>query len=46
MTEPTHPDVEIAEAAIAFERFLRVDTFRFRHRLFSGEWSAVRSYAC
>jgi len=44
MTEPTHPDVEIAEAAIAFERFLRVDTFRFRHRLFSGEWSAVRSY--
>jgi ADP-ribose pyrophosphatase len=27
-----------------FERYLRIDTFRFRHRLFSGEWSAVRSY--
>ncbi|HEX3522792.1 MAG TPA: NUDIX domain-containing protein, partial [Stellaceae bacterium] len=24
--------------------FLRVDVFRFRHRLFSGEWSALRSY--
>jgi ADP-ribose pyrophosphatase len=44
MTEPTHPDVEIAEVAIAFERVLRMDVFRFRHRLFSGEWSALRSY--
>jgi ADP-ribose diphosphatase len=41
---PTHPDVEIAEAPTAFERFLRVDVLRFRHRLFSGEWSALRSY--
>jgi ADP-ribose pyrophosphatase len=41
---PTHPDVEIVEATKAFERFLRVDVFRFRHRLFSGEWSALRSY--
>jgi ADP-ribose pyrophosphatase len=41
---PTHPDVEIVEATNAFERFLRVDVFRFRHRLFSGEWSALRSY--
>jgi ADP-ribose pyrophosphatase len=39
-----HPDVEVVDATIAFERYLRVDTFRFRHRLFSGEWSAVRSY--
>ena len=23
---------------------MRVDVFRFRHRLFSGEWSRVRSY--
>jgi ADP-ribose pyrophosphatase len=38
------PDVEIVEATKAFERFLRVDVFRFRHRLFSGEWSALRSY--
>src|SRR5689334_23719173 len=41
---PTPPDVEIAEATTVFERFLRVDVLRFRHRLFSGEWSALRSY--
>jgi len=40
---PTHPDAEIAEVTTAFKRFLRVDVFRFRHRLFSGEWSALRS---
>ena len=39
-----HPDAEIIDAANVFARYLRVDTFRFRHRLFSGEWSAVRSY--
>jgi ADP-ribose diphosphatase len=43
-TTPPHQDVEIVEAETAFERFLRVDVFRFRHRLFSGEWSALRSY--
>jgi len=41
---PAHPDVEIVEATKAFEHFLRVDVIRFRHRLFSGEWSALRSY--
>jgi ADP-ribose pyrophosphatase len=41
---PAHPDVEIVEATNAFERFLRVEVFRFRHRLFSGEWSALRNY--
>jgi ADP-ribose pyrophosphatase len=41
---PAHPDVEIVDAIKVFERFLRVDVFRFRHRLFSGEWSALRSY--
>src|ERR1700745_3952790 len=41
---PAHPDVEIVDATNAFERFLRMDVFRFRHRLFSGEWSALRSY--
>jgi len=41
---PAHPDLEIGEAVTAFQRFLRVDVFRFRHRLFSGEWSALRSY--
>ena len=50
MTEPRrsvrhdHPDAEIVQAETPFERYLRVDTFRFRHRLFSGNWSAVRSY--
>ena len=43
-TPPAHPDVEIVEATKAFERFLRVDVFRFRHRLFSGGWSALRNY--
>jgi ADP-ribose pyrophosphatase len=42
--QSTHPDAEIVEAATPFQRYLRVDTFRFRHRLFSGEWSGVRSY--
>ncbi|HYZ39181.1 MAG TPA: NUDIX domain-containing protein [Stellaceae bacterium] len=41
---PNHPDVEIIAAERRFERFLRLDVFRFRHRLFSGEWSALRSY--
>jgi ADP-ribose pyrophosphatase len=40
----SHPDAEILEAATPFARFLRVDTFRFRHRLFSGEWSGARNY--
>jgi ADP-ribose pyrophosphatase len=39
-----HPDAEIVRAETLFERYLRVDTFRFRHRLFLGEWSAERSY--
>jgi ADP-ribose pyrophosphatase len=39
-----HPDIEIVDGANVFARYLRIDTFRFRHRLFSGEWSAVRSY--
>ena len=34
-----HPDVEIIEATTPFQRFLRIDTIRFRHRLFSGAWS-------
>jgi ADP-ribose pyrophosphatase len=50
MTEPTaadgsvHGDVEIIEATTPFERFLRIDTIRFRHRLFSGEWGASHTY--
>jgi ADP-ribose pyrophosphatase len=50
MTKPlpseraTHPDLDLIDATTAVERYLRVDTFRFRHRLFSGQWSAGRSY--
>ena len=43
-TPPTHPDAEIVEATTGFQRFLRMDVFRFRHCLFSGEWSGLRSY--
>jgi ADP-ribose pyrophosphatase len=39
-----HPDVAISGVEIGFERFLRMDVFHFRHRLFSGEWSELRSY--
>jgi ADP-ribose pyrophosphatase len=50
MTDPTAAngrvpgDVEIIEATTPFERFLRIDTIRFRHRLFSGEWGASHTY--
>lgn len=40
----SHPDVAIASVEIAFEGFLRMDVFRFGHRLFSGGWSDIRSY--
>jgi ADP-ribose pyrophosphatase len=41
---PGHPDVEIVAATEGFERFLRMDVIRFRHRRFSGEWSAVQTH--
>jgi ADP-ribose pyrophosphatase len=41
---PSHPDAEIVETTTVAARHLRIDTFRFRHRLFSGEWSGERSY--
>jgi ADP-ribose pyrophosphatase len=41
---PSHPDVEIAHTQTVSARHLRIDTFGFRHRLFSGEWSAERNY--
>lgn len=41
---PSHPDFELIETKVGFERFLRLDIFRFRHRLFCGEWSPVREY--
>jgi ADP-ribose pyrophosphatase len=41
---PPHPDVEILSRTEAFRRYLRIDTFRFCHRLFSGDWSGPRNY--
>jgi len=41
---PSHPDLKIVAHDIAFKRHLRLDVFRFRHRLFSGEWSDERVY--
>ena len=41
---PSHPDVELAMTTTVSARHLRIDTFRFRHRLFSREWSAERNY--
>jgi ADP-ribose pyrophosphatase len=43
-TDPSHPDVEITDRQTLSGRHLRIDTFRFRHRLFSGDWSGERSY--
>src|SRR6476646_4204193 len=41
---PQHPDLEILRAEIGFERHLRVDVVRFRHRLFDGGWSGERVF--
>ena len=41
---PDHPDIEIASVESSGGRYLRLDSFRFRHRLFSGEWSPPRHY--
>src|SRR5258705_12013621 len=41
---PSHPDARIDGTETPFSRFLRVDVVRFRHRLFSGEWSPERVY--
>jgi ADP-ribose pyrophosphatase len=36
---PTHPDVDILGQETPFKRYLRIDTFRLRHRRFDGGWS-------
>lgn len=41
---PEHPDLRITGHEIGFKRHLRVDVYRFHHRLFSGEWSGERKY--
>src|SRR5215472_14506077 len=43
-TTPLHPDVQIEDVSTVSARKLRIDTLKFRHRLFSGEWSAERNY--
>jgi ADP-ribose pyrophosphatase len=41
---PSHPDLRVTGHEIAFRRHLRLDVFRFHHRLYSGEWSSERVY--
>jgi ADP-ribose pyrophosphatase len=41
---PTHPDLQVVAHETPFKRHLRLDVIRFRHRLFSGEWSGERVY--
>jgi ADP-ribose pyrophosphatase len=41
---PEHPDLRITGHEIPFKRHLRVDVYRFHHRLYSGEWSGERLY--
>ena len=41
---PAHPDARIVNIDTPFARFLRIDVVRFRHKLFSGEWSGEREY--
>jgi ADP-ribose pyrophosphatase len=41
---PPHPDMQLTKAECGFSRFLRMDVVRFRHRLYSGEWSGERVY--
>jgi len=41
---PPHADARIVSIEIPFARFLQIDVVRFRHKLFSGEWSGEREY--
>ena len=41
---PSHPDVDIAAVESTQLRFMRLDSFDFRHRLFAGGWSGARRY--
>jgi len=41
---PQHPDLRITGHEIVFKRHLRLDVYRFHHRLYSGEWSGERIY--
>ncbi|MGH7096735.1 MAG: NUDIX domain-containing protein [Stellaceae bacterium] len=42
---PAHPDAGIVKRTVAFKgAHLGIDRVRFRHRLFSGEWSGLRDY--
>ena len=41
---PSHPDVEIIASTTEFDRHLKVDVVRFRHRLFAGGWGGERVF--
>ena len=36
----TEEDVRVAEKAAVYSGYFRIDQYRFKHRLFSGDWSA------
>jgi len=38
---PAHPDVEILQREVGYEGFFRMEKYRLRHRLYSGEMSPV-----
>jgi len=39
---PDHPDLKIIGHEVAFRRHLRLDVYRFQHRLYAGGWSGER----
>ena len=41
---PSHPHACIVSIETPFARFLQIDVVRFRHKLFSGEWSGERVF--
>lgn len=41
---PAHPDLQIIDAATPFDRHLRIDVVRFRHKRFDGGWSGERVF--
>jgi len=38
---PEHPDVDILQREVCYEGFFRMEKYRLRHRLYSGEMSPV-----
>lgn len=39
MNKPTHPDVKLIDAQIAYKGFFEIDVFKLQFRRFNGQWS-------